>query len=213
MANELQKVNAHPIVLPTDKPKGVVLLQGEKPVYAKHIDNMNVTIHMSSTEPQLLKPELSPSLFDFDREFYNLFVVGDDFDIKTDQPFKVECKRALKEYMTNELKLIFSMLDGDDIIERIKRFPCLFAHENNYSGSTDEEQYLGFGYIREIKVRREGIKIYPHIMNLLKQQRINEMMFDLDIWGSSSYNELNRMHWSIKKVDLIAELRESGYQI
>ena len=42
-------------------------------------------------------------------------------------------------------------------------------------------------------------------LNALSQQRLNEALFDLDIHGTTSFNEFNRTHWCIKKVDLIAE--------
>lgn len=168
-------------------------------------------VQVPDTAPPLLEPNTLE--IEFDRQYYNLFVVGDAFDIKTDQPFKVECDRALNEYMDSDLKSLFLPLNNDTTIDHIKHLPCLFANENRHYGFTDEEQVIGFGYVRDIKLRREGLKIYPHVMYLLKQQMINEAMFELDIRGSSSYNELNRMHWSIKKVDLIAELQEMRFQM
>lgn len=212
MTNEIQKVNSQFTNAPSIMPSKAVCIQGERPVYAENVGVINVKIESASIDPQSLTPVSPPSPIEFDRGFYNLFV-SYDVDIKSSQPFVVDCDRALTAYMDDGLKATFSSLSNDTIIERIKRFPCLFANENTAYGHTDEEQELGFGYVRQIKVRREGIKIYPQVMYLMKQQRINEAMFDLDIYGSSTFNELNRMHWSIKKVDLIAELREIGYQI
>lgn len=213
MANELQKITSQPVGFPTDMPQEAVFLQGEKPVYAKHIDQMNVTIQMAASTPKLLNSKVPSDSIDFDRRYYNIFVVGDDFDIKTDNPFKVRCDRVLREYINEEIKPIFLPLSDDSKIEQIKRLPCLFANENRYDGHTTEDQVMSFGYVRDIQPRRDGIKVYPHVMYLLKQQRMNEHLFDLDLWGSNKSNEFNRMHWSIKKVDLIAELHEMGYQL
>lgn len=80
----------------------------------------------------------------------------------------MDSKRTLTECMDNALKAEFSTL-SDETIEKIKTFPTLFANENSAYGHTDESQTLGFGYIRQIKVRRAGIKIYPHILYLLPQ--------------------------------------------
>lgn len=55
--------------------------------------------------------------------------------------------------------------------------------------------------------------IYPDIRCYLPQQRLNEALFELDISGTDSFNEFNRMHWSIKKIDLIAELQELGFNL
>lgn len=212
MASEIQKANNQMTSAPSNLPSKAVFMQGEKSVYAENVDTMNVKIELASIGPQSLIPVSPPSPIEFDREYYNLFV-SYDVDIRNSQPFVVDCDRALTGYMADDVKAAFSSLSDDTMIERIKHFPCLFANENTAYGHTDEEQELGFGYMRQIKVRREGIKIYPQVMYLMKQQRINEAMFDLDIYGSVTFNELNRMHWSIKKVDLIAELREIGYQI
>mgnify|MGYP000445987754 CR=1 FL=1 len=78
---------------------------------------------------------------------------------------------------------------------------------------TDEEQILAFGFVKQIKVRRNGVMIYPEIRCYLPQQRLNEALFELDITGTDSFNEFNRMHWSIKKIDLIAELQELGFNL
>lgn len=172
---------------------------------------MNITIQTATVAPQLLaqKPQLTAMALS--RTHYNLFVTyGADFSQSA--PFTVETARALTEYMDDDLKAEFATL-SPDIIERIKSFPCIFANENAGYGHTDEDQTLGYGYIRQIKVRRDGIKIYPQIVYLLSQQRLNEALFELDIRGSSSFNEFNRMHWSIKRIDLIAELQELGFQI
>lgn len=212
MANELQNI-ASSIAIPTSTPKEAVILQGEKPFYAKNIEQINVTIQMPSDTSRRLDSKLLSVSHDFDREYYSLFVVSNDFDISTDSPFRVSCDRILKEYTSDELKSIFLPLSDDSKIDAIKRLPCLFANENRRYGSTDEDQVLSFGYVRDIQLRREGIKVYPHVMCQLSQQRLNEALFDLDLYGTDKYNEFNRMHWSIKKVDLIAELQEKGYPI
>ena len=151
--------------------------------------------------------------------------MGEDFSAKTNLRFAetamtgpqvftfiFDPKRALTEGMSDELKEEFSTL-SDEAIEKIKTFPTLFANENTAYGHTDEEQTLGFGYIRQIKVRQAGIKIYPHILYLIPQQRLNEALMELDLWGDNTFNEFNRTHWSIKKVDLISELQELGFQL
>ena len=114
--------------------------------------------------------------------------------------------------MDDNLREEFSTL-SDEAVEKIKTFPTLFANENTAYGHTDEDQTLAFGYIRQIKVRKAGIKIYPHFLYLIPQQRLNEALMDLDLWGDNAFNEFNRTHWSIKKVDLISELQELGFQI
>lgn len=211
MSDELQPINPSALGIATDTPVSTVQQTGEKNVYANRVDNMNITIQTVGNTPPLLTPKVQKPIAGFNRTHYNLFVTyGADFSQST--PFIVEASRALTEYMDDDLKLKYATL-SQGIIDEIKSFPCLFANENKEYGHTDEEQTLGYGFIRQIKIRRDGIKIYPQILCLLPQQRLNESLFDLDIRGSSSFNEFNRMHWCIKKVDLISELQELGFPI
>jgi len=211
LANKLQAIV--PPILDTVIPNA----QGNIAVGIKHlvannqIEQLTFNVQSPKDMPPLLEPKNDE--IEFDRHFYNFFVVGNDFDITTDNPFRVRCDRVLKEYMDENLKSMFLPLSDEIKIEHIKRLPCIFANENRRDGSTDEEQILSFGYVRDIQLRREGIKIYPHVIYRLSQQRLNEALFDLDLWGNDKCNEFNRMHWSIKKVDLIAELQEMGFQI
>lgn len=116
MANELQNI-ASSIAIPTSTPKEAVILQGEKPFYAKNIEQINVTIQMPSDTSRRLDSKLLSVSHDFDREYYSLFVVSNDFDISTDSPFRVSCDRILKEYTSDELKSIFLPLSDDSKID------------------------------------------------------------------------------------------------
>ena len=211
MSNEPQPITPSELSIASDTPANIVQQTGEKNVFANHVDNMHITIQTATVQPQLLTQKPQPTALTVDRTHYNLLVTsGADFSHST--PFTVKTTRALTEYMGDDLKEKFSTL-SDDVIDEIKAFPCIFANENLNFGHTDEEQALGYGYIRQIKIRKDGIKIYPQIVYLLPQQRLNEALFDLDIYGGSTFNEFNRMHWSIKKINLIAELQALGFQI
>lgn len=209
MSEELQVIP--PAVLSADQgtPVRALQQQGEKNIYAEHVDNMNVTVQIA---PQVLPQNKQSRTITFDQTHYNLFVTFDLDFVRGIESFTMDADRSLTEYMSDELKKEFSTL-SDEAVDRIKRFPCIFANENTAYGHTDEDQMLGFGYIRQIKVRRDKIRIYPAIMYLLPQQSLNEALFELDIIGTDSFNEFNRTHWCIKKVDLIEELRELGFQI
>lgn len=58
-----------------------------------------------------------------------------------------------------------------------------------------------------------GIKVYYQILNWIPQQKINELRFELGIEGCSGTNELNRMHWAIKKINAVEVLREAGIPV
>lgn len=189
-----------------------LVTNGEAGIQAENIENVNVNI---SVAPPLItpQPKVLQQMVAADRTHYNLFVTyGVDWTNPDAANFKIEPDRVLTGYMEDSVKAEFSTL-SDEAIARIKRFPSIFANENNAFGHTDEDQILAFGFVKQIKVRRNGVMIYPDIKCYLPQQRLNEALFELDISGTDSFNEFNRMHWSIKKIDLIAELRELGFNL
>ncbi len=188
---------------------------GEAGIQAGNIENVNVNIQNVSVVPQLLtpKPKEQQQMLQIDRTYYNLIVVdGVDWQKPNEATFIMSADRVLTEYMDTQLKAEFSTL-SDIAISRIMSFPTIFANENYTFGHTDEAQILALGFIKQMKVRREGVMIYPDIRYYLPQQRLNEALFQLDIRGNNSFNEFNRNHWSIKKIDLIAELRELGFSL
>ena len=209
MADELE------VIPSAQSPKGIepaktVQQTGEKNTYINQADQVNIVLQPASA-PKILQQIKQPSQMAFNRTYYNI-IVSYGLDVSQDTPFVFDPKRALTEGMDDNLKEEFSTL-SDEAVEKIKTFPTLFANENTAYGHTDEDQTLAFGYIRQIKVRKAGIKIYPHFLYLIPQQRLNEALMDLDLWGDNAFNEFNRTHWSIKKVDLISELQELGFQI
>ena len=209
MADEL-KVIPSGQNLEAIEPTKTVQQSGEKNTYMNQAEQVNIVVQPASA-PKILRQIKYQSPIVFNRTYYNI-IVSFGLEFSQDTPFIFDPKRALTEGMSDELKEEFSTL-SDEAIEKIKTFPTLFANENTAYGHTDEEQTLGFGYIRQIKVRQAGIKIYPHILYLIPQQRLNEALMELDLWGDNTFNEFNRTHWSIKKVDLISELQELGFQL
>ena len=140
-------------------------------------------------------------------DYYNLVVQGRDGDYES--PFIFDPSRALTEGMKDSLKNQFSTLEPA-AIRTLYTFPTLFATENLEYGHTDEEHKIAFGFIKQIKILSGGIKIYPNILFRFPQQLCNENVQDLGFYGDHRGNELNRTHWTIKQLDLIAELREMG---
>ena len=211
MANELQTVL--PPLLNTYVPdvQRKVAVGINNLVANNKIDHLHLNIPLSDVPPPLLT--LGAQGINFNRDYYNLFVWGADLEIEHLAPFKVDSDRALTEFMDSNIKEMFSTLEDASTVQKVLSFPCLFANENRRSGRADADQTVGFGYIKQIKVRRNGVMIYPHVIYRLPQQRINEALFELDLHGNSSYNEFNRSHWSIKKIDLIAELIDMGFPL
>lgn len=142
--------------------------------------------------------------------YYNLFVIG--AETYSDGHFIVPKDRALTESMAPETKALFSNLD-DEAIAQIKTFPSLFASENRGYGKTDEDHQACYGLVTDVRVQDNGIKIHFQPLSSIPQQRLNELIFQLAIDGTSSFNELNRTHWAIKRLNLIEELRAARISV
>ena len=148
--------------------------------------------------------------FTLNTDYYNLFVIGTE--TFSDGHFIVPKDRALTESMTPENKAQFSALT-DEAIARIRTFPSIFASENHYYGKTDDDHQAIFGIVKEVRIQDNGIKIHFQSLWPIQQQRLNEIIFQLAIDGTTSFNELDRTHWAIKRVNLIEELRAAGISV
>ena len=145
-------------------------------------------------------------------EYYNLFVVGDESF--NEGFFLIDKERALtvSEGVAADISEQFASL-SPEAQALIKTFPSIFASENHQYGHTDEAQLAVFGVVTDIRIQENGIKIYYQRFCNIPQQRLNEIMLRLAIRGSSSFNELNRTHWTIKRINLIKELRAAGISV
>jgi len=148
--------------------------------------------------------------FTLNTDYYNLFVIGTE--TFSDGHFIVPKDRALTESMTPENKAQFSAL-SDEAIARIRTFPSIFASENHYYGKTDDDHQAIFGIVKEVRIQDNGIKIHFQSLWPIQQQRLNEIIFQLAIGGTTSFNELDRTHWAIKRVNLIEELKAAGISV
>ena len=148
--------------------------------------------------------------FTLNTDYYNLFVIGTE--TFSDGHFIVPKDRALTESMTPENKAQFSAL-SDEAIARIRTFPSIFASENHYYGKTDDDHQAIFGIVKEVRIQDNGIKIHFQSLWPIPQQRLNEIIFQLAIDGTTSFNELDRTHWAIKRVNLIEELKAAGISV
>ena len=191
-----------------DKYIGTVGSGITREIYVQSICNKNSQSSNKTVSPSMYIVR-SDTAIPLNSQYYNLIVTG-EIEFENIQPITMPIDRVLTEYM-DELKSEFLPL-SPRVQERVLTFPTIFANENMYYGRANENQVFGLGYIHRIKVRHDAVRIYPQIICCLPQQKLNEACFELDMGGNSSFNELNRTHWSIKKIDLLAELHELGLQ-
>ena len=101
-----------------------------------------------------------------------------------------------------------------DALTEIKRMPSLFMSENRkYGGLTEPDHTAYFGIVTDVrKQRKQTIVAFKTIMEI-PQQAIIDLAVYLGIDNEESgLTELNVTRWSIKRADLISELRLAGFK-
>ena len=187
----------------------------------KYIDQKSTKHNNKITNSSIVKnkhpKQISESNTQINKEriinnsYYNLFVSHRaNLDTKNKISFTLDKKRILN-YTNSIIKEEFSTL-SDDVIEKIKHFPSVLANENtSYHGQTDENQKLAVGWVKDIKVGKDGITVTFEIKSYFSQQKFSDSP-KLELKYTGGLSELNQEHWSIKNTDLISVLSELGFK-
>ena len=220
MEDKLQKV---PSGLPATPQQAQFRQDGNDNVMVPNYGTVNITVQQM---PNVIQPTSQPQMMPYqmpmmpggfyvpstiDREYYNIFVLGiEEFD----KPYiKMPRDRSLNQYMSKETMNLFDALTPE-MLARIKTMPSLFMAESRHYGRPDDDQRVIYGFVSDIKVYDNDVKIYfCGYKNDIPQNAINGLLDELGLIGNTSFNELNRTHWSIKRVDLIQELYEASIQV
>lgn len=143
----------------------------------------------------------------YSNDYYHLFCIGIE-DYSKDY-FMVDASRAFTECIAPDLREKYERLNTPEIIDELMSFPALFTSENHSYGSTDETHTAYFGLVTGIKVRENGIQVYFQALTHFPQQRLNELSQELGFNRKYFTNELNRTHWTIKRIDLVETLHDA----
>ena len=155
----------------------------------------------------------TPTQGALNRDYYNLFVMGGEtFTAFSGGHFIVPKDRALTEKVSPDIEKAVNSLHAD-AIEFVKALPAIFASENTSYDRSDDTQQAFFGMVTNVRVQDNGIKIYYQTLNAISQKRLNELMHKLAIEGRPTFNELDRTHWTIKRVNVVEELRDAGITV
>jgi hypothetical protein len=205
MSNEIQVATSN---LPTVAvPQSVIHNSGDNVTQIANNQGGVINVYMPTANGAVYNAAMQ-----INTEYYNLFVVGDE-EFK-ENFFLIDKDRALTtaEDVATEISSQFAALTPE-AQAAIKTFPSIFASKNHQYGHTDETHLALFGVVTDIRIQENGIKIYFQSFCAIPQQRLNEIMLNLAIKGSSSFNELNRTHWTIKRINLIEELSAAGMSV
>jgi len=193
MSNALEVVSSGR----ANAPPTIITQVGDKNTQVAHANHVNILISGAPANTQTTLSE----------EYYNLFVIG--CESFSDGYFIVPKDRALTEGMSPEAKARFSSLSMGAMLQ-IMSLPSIFASENRSYGRTDDSHHAYLGIVIDIRPQDNGIKIHYRSFSAIPQQRLNDIAFDLAIQGTNSFNELNRTHWAIKRINLVEELKGAG---
>ena len=208
MKDELQTTNV------TGVPATVVNQNGEKNVYADHIDTVNQVITINF--PYVARcsdGRMQPTTRTINQNYYNLFVMGGE-PFEHDH-FIVPADRALTSHWTAEdLRAELGALT-EDAVEKIKTFPALFMPEaEKYYAEASEGQQVFFGFVDGVRVQDNGIKIRCQLLWPIPMQQISDIGFELGMKDMTrAISEMNHTHWAIKRIDLIEELKDAGISL
>lgn len=195
--------------VPVDAKTAEITISGDNNNFVAHAEKVENNISIMLSDPRSRRGENSTRVT-LNTDFYHLFVIADEEFVDT--YFSVPKDRALTESTNDELKRKYATLSSE-AIEELKRYPAIFAGENHSYGKTDDEQNAYLGFITDIKIQDNGIKIYYRIFTAISQQMLNEQGFEFGICGAKSFNELNRTHWALKQINLKEALQKAGIQI
>lgn len=148
--------------------------------------------------PQVIRPA-NPNY-----EYYNLFVIDQE---QMDSLVAIPRKHALNEYTDQEIRKVYA-LPGLVAAEEIKRLPSLFVIRNRYGNHTAPDQRAGYGYIVDIVQKSDTVIVTASISHVIRQEKLNLLEQELQLLSAPENNELDCVHWAIKRVNLPQLIQE-----
>ena len=148
--------------------------------------------------PQVIRPA-NPNY-----EYYNLFVIDQE---QLDSLVTIPRKHSLNDYTAEDVRKIYA-LPHLAAAEEIKRLPSLFVIRNRYGNHTISDQRAGYGYIVDIVQKSDTIVVTASISHVIRQEKLNHLEKELQLLSAPENNELDAVHWAIKRVNLPQLIQE-----
>lgn len=148
--------------------------------------------------PQVIRPA-NPNY-----EYYNLFVIDQE---QLDSLVAIPRRHSLNDYTAEDVRKIYA-LPQLAAAEEIKRLPSLFVIRNRYGNHTISDQRAGYGYIVDIVQKSDTIVVTASISHVIRQEKLNLLEKGLQLLSAPENNELDAVHWAIKRVNLPQLIQE-----
>ena len=115
--------------------------------------------------------------------------------------------QSLNAYTAEEVRKIYA-LPGLAAAEEIKRLPSLFVIRNRFGNHTTPDQCAGYGYVVDIRQKSDTIIVTASISHVIRQEKLNALEGELQLLRAPENNELDSVHWAIKRVNLPQLIQE-----
>lgn len=212
--NELQKSSSQLPAAEQPQKVGIHMEQsgeGEQIGYVEHYEANN-TIQFVVPGSHTGRRGMDQQVITMNTDCYNLFVVEGEMYENTTGTFTIDTSLALTESIDDDLKAKYARLDEGARIA-VRAFLAIFASKNHHYGYTDKDHNAAYGVITDIECDGHQLVISYFILCDVPQQILNEMAKELDLKQAAEYNELNDPHWTIKRANLIAQLKSKGIHV
>ena len=154
---------------------------------------------------------------EIDYNYYNLFVTDDsNFRPNSKKSYGtifIPIRKMLKiEYTDINISKQFIPLVPKSRIA-VKKFPSVFAAENKLIdgyNEIDPEQSVYIGYIKDIDIKSDTLKISFDAPLVLQQTSLVNLSDKLCLVKKMRFSELEDSHWAIKKVNLKRVLQNAN---
>jgi hypothetical protein len=84
----------------------------------------------------------------------------------------------------------------------------LFVIRNRFGNHTTPDQCAGYGYIVDIRQKSDTIIVTASISHVIRQEKLNALESELQLLRAPENNELDSVHWAIKRVNLPQLIQE-----
>ena len=155
-------------------------------------------LHMTVVQRTQLASYPSPANVNY--EFYNLVVV----DLFRDMKSIIPSNLALTQNINKTIKDVHSSL-SEEAIASIKTYPSLII-------STSDSELAYIGYVKDVVNTSAGIGIQFNPKFEVKYRLIKSLLKELDLTSTPEISELDRIHWTIKQVNLLDTLENAGVE-
>ena len=185
--------------------------QADRIYNVDHANEINNTIEIYTLH------EAAISTHPMDTDYYNLFIVHERNKMLTPQ-FVISKNVSLKKGTSREIRDELFAMD-ENAQQRIMSFPAIFTTTNSQQGKTDANHRAILGRVESIEDDGENFVINWGCIRFWNKRNKTPTILQMDLINNADIfglrvapcsNELDDVHWAIKKLNVIEALSKIG---